>query len=93
MYRIYLLVENLTQTMKYTGSECLYLNHYSLHFFLSRKCLVFVIVPLLKKEVEDFKMLWNSHTMRYNKKACTPHGIPDDLYSIPSDSGISLSNT
>lgn len=52
-----------------------------------RKCLAFVVIPVLEKEVEDFKNLWNSHATRCNRKSGVPHGIPNDLYVMSMESG------
>lgn len=53
--------------------------------FLCRICLAYVLVPLLKQELEDFVKLWNSHYIRKNNRVGLPNGVPDDLYA---DSGI-----
>lgn len=52
-----------------------------------RKCLAFVLVPVLERELQAFKELWNTHTIRYNRRIEAPHGIPNDLYAMPSESG------
>ena len=49
-----------------------------------RKCLAFVLGPILAREIEEFKTLWNTHRIRHNKHSGTPHGIPNDLYLLPS---------
>ena len=42
---------------------------------------------MLKNELGEFLQLWNTHPIRCNKKAGIPHGIPNDLYMMPSDKG------
>lgn len=54
---------------------------------LYRKCLAFVLVPVLGRELQDLMKLWNTHTVRYNRRTLGPHGIPNDLYAMPSESG------
>ena len=39
-------------------------------------------MPLLKKELEEFKDRWNQHRLRRNRHAVCPCGIPDDLYNL-----------
>lgn len=56
--------------------------------FACRQCLAFVLVPVLGRELKDFQDLWNNHTIRYNRRTEAPHGIPNDMYAMPSDSGI-----
>lgn len=88
-YRICLSEENLTVIMKCTGSlvgsQYFWLR---LLFDSCRRCLAFVLVPVLGRELQDFQKLWNTHTVRYNRKTEAPHGIPNDLYSMPSESGL-----
>ena len=57
-----------------------------------RKCLAFVLVPILERELQVLKELWNTHTIRYNRRTEAPHGVPNDLYAMPSESGTVLAN-
>ena len=56
------------------------------------KCLAYVLVSVLQRELEEFKELWNTHTIRYNRRIEAPHGIPNDLYTMPSESGCATYN-
>lgn len=74
--------------MDYTGKRASgysYLDIAADEFY--RKCLAYILVPLLEKEILEFQTLWNTHPIRRNKKSGTPHGIPDDLYLMPSEFG------
>ena len=53
-----------------------------------RYALAYVVVPILSKELEDFKDDWNSHRLRRVSGAVSPCGIPEDLYAIPEVHGI-----
>lgn len=80
--------ENLIQLTEFTSvlynaPFCIY----SEAIVNCRQCLAYVVVPMLKKEIEEFLQLWNTHPIRCNKKAGIPHGIPNDLYVMPSDKG------
>ena len=47
----------------------------------------FIFGPLLKKEIDDFKALWNSHYIRKTSTtdpALRPNGRPDMLYFTPN---------
>ena len=46
--------------------------------------------PLLKKELEEFRTLWNNHRIRRNKLAGCPAGVPDDIYHLVGVEGILL---
>ena len=43
--------------------------------------------PLLRS-LEEFKQRWNSHRIRRNRLAGCPAGVPDDLYYIPQQTGM-----
>lgn len=46
-----------------------------------------MFLPLLTKELREFVRYWNSHSLRRNRAAECPHGIPDDLYDMPEHFG------
>ena len=52
-----------------------------------RHCITYVYEPLLKSALEQFKIRWNTHSIRLNKLAGCPPGVPDDLYHLPVLSG------
>ena len=58
--------------------------------YIYRLCLHVVLVSLLKRELEEFTDYWNSHAIRANRTAECPSGIPDDLYQMPQEFGLSL---
>ena len=45
--------------------------------------MAYAFLPVLKKELEEFVELWNSHTIRRTRLAASPCGRPDDLYDMP----------
>lgn len=52
--------------------------------------MVFVFLPLLTKELNDFVALWNSHHIRPVRLSACPSGRPDDMYDMPQIFGIML---
>ena len=48
-----------------------------------RQCLAIVFFGLLQRELQEFVLYWNSHTLRKNQVACCPQAIPNDLYDMP----------
>lgn len=52
-----------------------------------RQCLAIVFLPLLERELREFVCYWNSHSLRQNRVAECPQGIPDDLYDMPGHFG------
>lgn len=59
--------------------------------YLYRKCLAFVSVPLLTKDLVEFVSQWNTHPIRRNHLADCPGGIPVDIYEMPVEFGKVLS--
>lgn len=45
---------------------------------------------LLEASLNDFKDRWNNHRIRHNRLAGCPSGVPDDLYTLPQLTGLSL---
>eukprot|EP00731_Ephydatia_muelleri_P006772 Em0003g1020a len=52
----------------------------------------FVFLPLLRKELDEFKKRWNRHKIRNNRLASCPNGAPDDLYYLSAYQGIGAEN-
>ena len=52
-----------------------------------RKCLAVVLENLLKRELQEFVLYWNTHCIRYNRHIECPSGIPDDMYEMPEEFG------
>lgn len=50
-------------------------------------CLGFVYGDLIEKSLDEFKNRWNSHTIRHNRLAGCPSGVPEDLYNLPEING------
>jgi hypothetical protein len=44
-------------------------------------------MPLLIKELNEFKLEWNTHRIRYDAKSHCPSGCPDDNYFLPELNG------
>eukprot|EP00795_Rhopilema_esculentum_P000908 gene908-10664_t len=52
-----------------------------------RDLLAYVYVPVISKELENFRCSWNTHRVRRQKDAQLPKGIPEHLYSFPEKYG------
>ena len=52
-----------------------------------RKCLAFIGVPLLIKDLSEFVSQWNTHPIRHNNLSDCPSGIPVDMYEMPEEFG------
>ncbi|KAL5506500.1 hypothetical protein EMCRGX_G008155 [Ephydatia muelleri] len=59
---------------------------------LQRHIAGFVFLPLLRKELDEFKKRWNRHKIRNNRLASCPNGAPDDLYYLSAYQGIGAEN-
>ena len=69
-----------------TYMHCLITPFTSLSF---RQCLAFSFAKVLQQELDEFVSEWNSHRIRYNRRADCPAGIPDDLFDMPECVGTS----
>ena len=58
------------------------------YFMLCRKCMAFVFLPVLSKELQDYVALWNSHHIRHMQSAACRSGRPDDIYDMPQHFGM-----
>ncbi len=47
-----------------------------------RRCLAVVFQPIIERELNNFKVYWNTHKIR-KSHGDTIDGIPDDLYQMP----------
>lgn len=45
---------------------------------------MYVSIPTLEKELEEYVDYWNTHLMRKNKKVGTPSCVPDEMYEFPT---------
>ena len=60
--------------------------HYLVYFF--RDDFIFVYLPLVKKEVDDYCVDWNYHKIRTQRAVTLPTGgAPEDFYNFPEDFG------
>ena len=50
---------------------------------MHRWCMVFAFLPVLKKELDEFVLLWNTHHIRPTRLVACPSGRPDDIYELP----------
>lgn len=53
-----------------------------------RHCFLHLFLPLLQKELDDFREQHNSHRIRKQKDRRVPNGVPDDLYLFPGIHGF-----
>ena len=47
----------------------------------------FVFLPILQKELHEFKRRWNRHRIRKNRFSSCPSGAPEDLYNLSAYQG------
>ena len=53
-----------------------------------RDAFIYVYLPLVKKEVDDYIVDWNVHKIRYQRAVRLPSGAcPDDIYYLPDRFG------
>ncbi|XP_028413083.1 uncharacterized protein LOC114541051 [Dendronephthya gigantea] len=56
---------------------------------LHRKLLSFILIPVVQRELDDFKkIVWNSHRIRHQKDTLLPDGIPDHIHAFPQEYGL-----
>ena len=53
---------------------------------LHKELLLFVFMPILQKEMNEFLMTWNSRNVR--QSAAAPGGVPDVLFHVPGTAGF-----
>ena len=53
---------------------------------LHKELLLFVFMPVLQKELNQFLMTWNSQNVR--QSAAARGGVPDVLFQIPATVGF-----
>ena len=68
--------------MKCIGKILYMYNKYDLF----RHSLAFVYGHILEKELNEFRISWNSHRMRKNKNIMCPAGVPDDIFYLHENS-------
>ena len=51
-----------------------------------RDCLRFAFMTILKDELNDIKIMWNTHLIRKSRVSAVT-GIPDQLFYIPGLQG------
>ena len=57
--------------------------------FQPRMLLAFILIPLLRNQLDIFKdTLWNTHRIRAQKDMLLPDGIPNHIYSFPEECGM-----
>ena len=44
-------------------------------------------MDVLQKELDEIRIMWNTHQMRYTRSPRQVTGVPDELYYIPELSG------
>jgi hypothetical protein len=51
--------------------------------------LAYIMIPVVEKEVNDFKdVVWNTHRIRAQKDTYLPNGVPNHMYSFPEKYGL-----
>jgi len=71
---------------------CRAVNQYAFIVCLFRLCIQFVYLPIIKKQLGEVVLLWNSHSIRKQKNGDVVSGIPDILFSTPEIAGNILSS-
>ena len=56
-------------------------------------CLQYCLMDLIQKYLDEVAELWNSHTIRPNRMAECPSGIPDEMYFFPQNSSNENNNS
>lgn len=49
---------------------------------LGKNCMQFCMMPVLQKEIDQFRSDWNAHRIRPSRQAPCPPGIPDVLHFL-----------
>lgn len=92
-------MDSLIHSTLSTGIYVIIILYYSYSYYyiycdcmhaIIRKCLAVVLENLLKRELHEFMLYWNTHSIRYNSYTECPSGIPNDLYEMPEEFGQSL---
>ena len=60
---------------------------YDPHNELDRKLCLYVFLPVLQKELDDFKEMWNCHRVRAQHGLQLPCGVPNHMYRCPEEYG------
>lgn len=47
-------------------------------------CLLYVAVPVLKKELQEYVAYWNSHVIRANNRSGSPSCVSNEMYQFPT---------
>jgi len=50
-------------------------------------CIRFCYISLLRQEILNIAILWNTHHIRYNPHSACPSGRPDFIYNFPDAYG------
>lgn len=52
-----------------------------MYFFLFRFCVQYAFLPFINKQLQELRLLWNSHSIRHQRNGNSVPGIPDVLHS------------
>ena len=55
--------------------------------FFARNILAYVYIPVIQKELDIFRTVWNSHRGRKQQNKQLPCGVPDHIYYHPDQYG------
>ena len=50
--------------------------------------LAFVMIPMLQRELEDFRTVWNTHRIRAQKDTYMADGVPNHIFQFPERYGL-----
>ena len=78
------LHERLEKYFKQQLSALLHTNRYDPHSEMDRKMLAFIYIPVVERECNIFFNNWNSHRIREQRGLELPVGVPDHMFSFPS---------
>ena len=53
-----------------------------------RHLAAYVFKGVLARELDDFKLRWNNHRIRWNRLASCPCDVPTDLYHLVGNMGM-----
>ena len=50
--------------------------------------LAFIMIPILQRELDDFKNMWNAHKIRHQVQTLVVDDIPNHIYDFPERHGL-----
>lgn len=62
----------------------------NLIILFKRYCLLYLSVPLIQQELDEFVDYWNSHLIRKNKQCLVSSCVPNELHEMPEFYGKAM---